>query len=437
MHRSTTNERIFILLLTTIILVVITVCSCTFFRDTILITQRKENPLSDLWQLRMLDAVNDSPSPLTNTMIPLRNGQNGLLPAPVFLDQHPNAIRCQTVEERIQSTAERDEAWWDPNHGRIWARRTISDPTVWMSLHNQSVDNLRWITIYERGRYYEYDVIERFNTILGPKLKEQQQNDSAVSTLHHHHTQRADCLVLDVGANIGYYTMVSAAHGCNVISFELVPFNMLRYCQAMALNNFHNQVALYQMGVTNVEAEMNVRVNLKNPGESSLSGEVTGEGGRGPAATASADLNVKTVTLDAFAKQQGWLIDDDDDHKRKNQNSNIIKLLKIDVEGGEFDVVEGGQDFFKAGLAENILLELRFGGHLYEPAVKMMTTLFAGGYMARDAGRVRQQQFAQNPRTGNSTYDAIAFLQRLREVTNVKRQEDLWFYQPKEGSSNY
>ena len=89
--------------------------------------------------------------------------------------------------------------------------------------------------------------------------------------------------------------------------------------------------------------------------------------------------------------------------------------------------MEGAQDFLWHGLAEHVLLEMRFGGNLYDPAVKMVAILFQGGYMVRDAPKN-----VQNPRTGNFTHDAEVFLTQLRAVTGPKRLEDMWFYQPNE-----
>ena len=223
---------------------------------------------------------------------------------------------------------------------------------------------------------------------------------------------------MDVGANIGYYSMVAAAHGCDVIAFELLPSNLFRYCQSVRLNSFDAQVALYQHGVSDVAgSQLHVRVG-RNPGESSLrpAGESRLMGG----------LTVTTVTLDSFSRDHGWL-EAEDGSGGTIAKKNRIKLLKIDVEGGEFRVMEGGQDFLRHGLAEHVLLEMRFGGYLYDTAVKMVAILFQGGYMVRDA-----PQNVQNPRTGNFTHDAEVFLTQLRKVTSLQRMEDMWFYQPNE-----
>ena len=335
-------------------------------------------------------------------------------PETTLADRFPKALACSQVNQRINNNSAQDSARLDPNGGFVYARKTIGDPQVWISVHNQSYDPLWWRTLYERGKYYEHVVLYRFNKILG---RQTAPSPTAVENVIAH--TKNNCLVMDVGANIGYYSMVAAAHGCDVIAFELLPSNLFRYCQSVRLNSFDAQVALYQHGVSDVAgSQLHVRVDRKNPGKSSL--RPAGE------SRLPGDETVTTVTLDSFSRDHRWL-EAEDDSGGTIAKKNRIKLLKIDVEGGEFRVMEGAQDFLLHGLAEHVLLEMRFGGNLYDPAVKMVAILFQGGYMVRDA-----PQNVQNPRTGNFTHDAEVFLTQLRKVTRLQRMKDMWFYQPNE-----
>ncbi len=54
----------------------------------------------------------------------------------------------------------------DPNLSRIYARRTITDPSFYISLHNHSVDPTRWDSIMEYGYYYETALTAAFLKIL-------------------------------------------------------------------------------------------------------------------------------------------------------------------------------------------------------------------------------------------------------------------------------
>ena len=78
----------------------------------------------------------------------------------------------------------------DPNGGRSYARTTDTNPSFWVSLHNETFDRTRWaIMIY--GYYYEQKEAEAFHIIL----------------------QERSGRVLDVGGNIGYFTLKSASMG--------------------------------------------------------------------------------------------------------------------------------------------------------------------------------------------------------------------------------
>ena len=116
--------------------------------------------------------------------------------------QQMGSISCKDVYQRIQ-----EGSWHDPNQGRLFARKLITDPTFTVAVHNQSYDPVRWESIYLQGKYYEDEVFSRFVQILS------NQKSTKPS------------LVLDVGANIGFYTLLSATMGYPVVSFEINPAN--------------------------------------------------------------------------------------------------------------------------------------------------------------------------------------------------------------------
>jgi FkbM family methyltransferase len=55
-----------------------------------------------------------------------------------------------------------------------------------------------------------------------------------------------DILILDVGANSGYYSFISAALGCSVVAFEPQPGCLRRIVPAIEFNRFHEAIRIVQ-----------------------------------------------------------------------------------------------------------------------------------------------------------------------------------------------
>lgn len=134
-------------------------------------------------------------------------------------------------------------------------------------------------------------------------------------------------VVVDIGANIGYYTLIAArlvGKKGTVYAFEPEPSNYKLLCENIAINGYTNIVPIEKaisntsgkaklyvdraMGDVSSFAKANVLLHSKN---------------------LSACLEVETVTLDDFFERT---VGDD-----------RIDLMKIDVEGAE-ELVIGGAD---------------------------------------------------------------------------------------------
>lgn len=298
---------------------------------------------------------------------------------------------CADVRLRVQRGD-----WIDPNHGYIHARTLTSYPPFPIAVHQSSYDKMRWNSLYIKGAYYETAVHERFLRILEKSTTTNKNEESS---------EQQRSLVVDVGMNIGYYTLLSATLGHSVIGFEINPANLMRVCESISLNmdqwhatttttsssndendngdKNHNlgksPVTFFQRGVSNLDDQTLHLVVPKNPGEATL--EQT-------PSTAAADVaaSVTTITLDTFAKEQGWL-------DGSNKSKPTIRLLKIDVEGHEPEIIQGARHLLKSGMVQNILTEYRdFGSDRTRQAFEV---LLDAGYTLVHQGKLLSKSESQ------------------------------------------
>ena len=64
--------------------------------------------------------------------------------------------------------------------------------------------------------------------------------------------KRAAQLVVDVGANIGFFSLTAASYGVRTISFEPMRFNLDRFVSSIERNRgFGGRMEVYNMAVSN------------------------------------------------------------------------------------------------------------------------------------------------------------------------------------------
>jgi len=202
-------------------------------------------------------------------------------------------------------------------------RFTITEPPFWIALHNPNFDKMRWVSIKDSGEYYEKGVTSIFHEILSSYDLVQES--------------RAP-LVIDIGMNIGWFSLYSRAHGHDVATFEPNPVMFLRMCESLSLNKWGNgdDVSLWMYGLGVQKGFFNLTTG-NNPGGSSFFEERLAKKFR-------KTIPVEVTTLDTVAVKQGWL-----DRK--------ISLMKVDVGGFEPYVFEGGTRLLHEGRIENIFME--------------------------------------------------------------------------------
>lgn len=245
----------------------------------------------------------------------------------------------------------------DPNFGTILANRQANlnngeDHTFSIALHRPEIDGERW-ALYTRGKYYEFQNTQHFMDILS---KEKQSGDGGI--------------VLDVGMNIGWFTLLSAAMGATrVIAFDPLPMHHFRVCQSLQINGWDNvgsgdtpAVETYHCGVGAKRDALPVSYELTQMGKATFWGDKPSNSRPG-----ITRKEIDIVALDDFAKNQGWLTPDGEpapslvgrDGSSKDRRY-LISLIKVDVEGYEYAVLDGAWRLIQSGLVKFILAEFQF-----------------------------------------------------------------------------
>lgn len=153
--------------------------------------------------------------------------------------------------------------------------------------------------------------------------------------------------VIDIGANYGYYSIYAANMGKKVIAFEPLTRNLDYLYKNIHDNKMDNLITVYPIGLNNECKVLPIYGN--STGASLLSGWGN-----------NLDSNFKyiqTNKLDSLAEIK--IVD---------------CLLKIDVEGLEFEVIKGAYEKFKNGKNITILMEVSLNDHRKEKNVNYVKT---------------------------------------------------------------
>src|SRR2546426_3592026 len=157
-------------------------------------------------------------------------------------------------------------------------------------------------------------------------------------------------VVFDVGANIGWHTLVSAKmvkRIGRIYAFEPEPINFSLLSKSIAYNAFQN-VELFNCCVADYNGEVELFLNEDNPGDHSITWTVGAK-----------SIRVPCSKLDTIAVKYGL------DH---------IDLLKMDIEGAEPKALSGASDLLDQGKIERMLVEYSPG--VWRDYQGMLTRLF-------------------------------------------------------------
>ncbi len=136
-----------------------------------------------------------------------------------------------------------------------------------------------------------------------PGLFEQHERKLFCSTIRH------GSVVLDIGANIGIYTLLAAKRGARVFAIEADPDNARTLRHHVRLNGFEDRVTVFEMAAVDEERHVTLYRDQGNSGHSNLFSGVNA-------------ISVPGATIDSLSLPQ-------------------IDVCKIDIEGAEVHALRG------------------------------------------------------------------------------------------------
>ena len=150
------------------------------------------------------------------------------------------------------------------------------------------------------------------------------------------HFLRKEDLFIDIGANVGSYTVLAGGHiGANVISIEPVPQTFEHLQRNIAINYMNNNVRAYNIALGSEKGELSF---------------TTGFDTMNHVATET-DTDTIQVPVDAL----DTILENEEDPA----------LLKIDVEGFETHVLSGASNTLARNKLKAVIIELNGSGEKY------------------------------------------------------------------------
>ena len=198
---------------------------------------------------------------------------------------------------------------------------------------------------------------------------------SPVETLIFHYVlkrsrecKNGKAVVVDVGAHVGYFSLISASYGCHVVSFE-PNSEALRYLNLSRAVNNYNRISLHQKGVGQAET--------KAVYKQTDTWALNGFGNRRRKLTiadSAPDMNRRVVEMEAHSNRP-QLIPNFQNLERGFSRRRILEtidvtmldsvvdgtvlVLKIATEGYEANVLAGAKNLINGHDVHHILVEVK------------------------------------------------------------------------------
>src|SRR5919107_702943 len=191
------------------------------------------------------------------------------------------------------------------------------------------------------------------------------KDDFKIMTIHEddiieHFTPKQGDIVVDIGAHIGLYTIISSKRvGANgkVVAIEADPGNFEMLNRNIKLNKLANVIPL-NYAVYSKET----KIKLYLP---------SGESGFTKYNTIMSDwVNIKDKFVEVNANTLDYLL------QSKGIREEEVNWIKIDVEGAEFEVLKGAHNVLSKSKDIALLMELHGPPDVYRPKVQELVNLY-------------------------------------------------------------
>jgi FkbM family methyltransferase len=155
----------------------------------------------------------------------------------------------------------------------------------------------------------------------------------------------APVVVLDIGANLGWFTLLSLSLGAHTISFEPLKYNVELLSNSITANNWCDRAKVYKVALGDHDSSEDLCLK---PAYASVAGNLhNGQLNKMPHSAAERAQCLETVPvrkLDSFLLHDGL--------------AQQLDIMKVDVEGYEALAIQGGMSFFRNVVPCVVLLEL-------------------------------------------------------------------------------
>lgn len=149
------------------------------------------------------------------------------------------------------------------------------------------------------------------------------------------HYLRKEDLFIDIGSNIGSYSILASGHvGCNTISIEPIPNTFNKMLDNINLNRLNEKISPLNIAIGSRCGKIHFTRNLDTVNHVAVN-------------IVKDTIEVEVDTLDNVVK------------------ANFPNLLKIDVEGYETEVINGGVKTLEKESLRAIIIELNGSGERY------------------------------------------------------------------------
>lgn len=211
------------------------------------------------------------------------------------------------------------------------------------------------------------------------------------------HVLRDDDLFIDVGANVGSYTILAcSAIGASGYAFEPVASTYKRLTENIRLNHLEDRVQCFNIGVGREQGRLAFTSKMDTTNHALAPGEHSDN-----------TINVEVSTLDAELEGE-W-----------------PSLIKIDVEGYETPVLEGAFETLKKQTLHSVIMELNGSGGRYgfdeSRILEMMCDHGFGTCSYNPLDRILVNLQGKNLDSGNTLFirDESFVLDRLKTASKI------------------